>query len=130
MNELENRVKVTGIAYQAHIAKITVRSLPDQPGIAAALFEPLAAKGISVDTIVQNTSLERVTDISFTLTRSDLPQAIAEVQAVLSQLGGTEVVRRPHPRLGSRSWVGGCRTPPATPPGCSASWPTATSTST
>ena len=104
VNELENRVKVTGIAYQAHIAKITVRSLPDQPGIAAALFEPLAAKGISVDTIVQNTSLERVTDISFTVTRSDLPQAIAEVQAVLSQLGGTEVVS--DPTLGSVHVVG------------------------
>ena len=95
VRELENRVKVTGIAYQANIAKITVRSLPDRPGIAAALFEPLAAKGISVDTIVQNTSLERITDISFTVNRSDLAQAHAEVQTLLSQLGGTEVVSDP-----------------------------------
>ena len=95
VRELENRVKVTGIAYQSNIAKITVRSLPDRPGIAAALFEPLAAKGISVDTIVQNTSLERITDISFTVNRSDLAQAHAEVQALLSQLGGTEVVSDP-----------------------------------
>ncbi len=92
VNELENRVKVTGIAYQSQIAKITVRSLPDRPGIAAALFEPLAARGISVDTIVQNTSLERATDISFTVSRSDLPQALAQVQALIHQLGGTEVV--------------------------------------
>ena len=95
VRELENRVKVTGIAYQANIAKITVRSLPDRPGIAAALFEPLAAKGISVDTIVQNTSLERITDISFTVNRSDLAQAHAEVQGLLSQLGGTEVISDP-----------------------------------
>ena len=92
VNELENRVKVTGIAYQANVAKITVRSLPDRPGIAAALFEPLAARGISVDTIVQNTSLERITDISFTVSRSELSLAFAEVQGLLSQLGGTEVV--------------------------------------
>ena len=92
VNELENRVKVTGIAYQSNVAKITVRSLPDRPGIAAALFEPLATRGINVDTIVQNTSLERITDISFTVSRSDLSQARAEVAAVLSQLGGTEVV--------------------------------------
>ena len=92
VNELENRVKVTGIAYQANVAKITVRSLPDRPGIAAALFEPLAAQGISVDTIVQNTSLERITDISFTVSRSELAPAFAQVQGLLAQLGGTEVV--------------------------------------
>ncbi|MDE2939719.1 MAG: aspartate kinase [Chloroflexota bacterium] len=95
VNELENRVKVTGIAYQANIAKITVRSLPDRPGIAAALFEPLATRGINVDTIVQNTSLERITDISFTVNRTDLAQAHMEVQSLLSQLGGTEVISDP-----------------------------------
>ena len=92
VNELENRVKVTGIAYQSNVAKITVRSLPDRPGIAAALFEPLAARGINVDTIVQNTSMERYTDISFTVTRSDLAQAFAQVEGILPQLGGAEVV--------------------------------------
>ena len=104
VNQLENRVKVTGIAYQPNIAKITVRSLPDRPGIAAALFEPLAARGINVDTIVQNTSAERVTDISFTVSRSDLPQAFAEVEAVLSHLGGTGVIS--DPTLGSVHVVG------------------------
>jgi aspartate kinase len=56
------------------------------------LFEPLAARGINVDTIVQNTSVERTTDISFTVTRSELPQAFEQVQALLADLGGTEVV--------------------------------------
>ncbi len=95
VNELENRVKATGIAYQANVAKITVRSLPDRPGIAAALFEPLAARGINVDTIVQNTSAERTTDISFTVSRADLNQAFAEVEAVLLDLGGTQAVSDP-----------------------------------
>lgn len=92
VRELENRVKATGIAYQSNVAKITVRSLPDRPGIAAALFEPLAARGINVDTIVQNTSAERTTDISFTVTRDDLSQAVDQVNAILPGLGGTEVV--------------------------------------
>jgi aspartate kinase len=90
--QMENRIKVTGIAYQTNVAKITVRSVPDRPGIAAALFEPLAKVGISVDTIVQNTSLERTTDISFTVTRADLPRALREVESVLSSIGASGVV--------------------------------------
>ncbi len=92
MKGMENRVKVTGIAYQSNVAKITVRSVPDRPGVAAALFEPLAGVGVSVDTIVQNTSVERSTDISFTVTRADLPRALREVEAVLAELGAAEVV--------------------------------------
>ena len=73
------------------MAKITLRSLPDRPGIAAALFEPLASAGISVDTIVQNTSLERTTDISFTVTRTDLPSALREVEALQGDLGAAGI---------------------------------------
>jgi aspartate kinase len=89
---MEDRVKVTGIAYQTSVAKITVRSVPDRPGIAATLFEPLAQAGISVDTIVQNTSVERITDISFTVSRADLPQAVREVKAVAESMGASGVV--------------------------------------
>jgi aspartate kinase len=89
---MENRIKVTGIAYQTNVAKITVRSVPDRPGVAAALFEPLAAAGINVDTIVQNTGVERTTDISFTVQRSELPRAVREVKALLPAIGGAEVV--------------------------------------
>jgi aspartate kinase len=90
--QMEDRIKVTGIAYQTNVAKITVRSVPDRPGIAAALFEPLAKMGISVDTIVQNTSVERTTDISFTVTRADLPRALREVESVLSSIGASGAV--------------------------------------
>ena len=95
MQGLENRVKVTGIAYQSNVAKITVRSVPDRPGVAAALFEPLAQVGISVDTIVQNASVERATDISFTVARADLPQALREVESLLPALGAAEVISDP-----------------------------------
>jgi aspartate kinase len=94
---MEDRVKVTAIVGNANVAKITVRLLPDRPGIAATLFEPLATVGISVDTIVQNTgahntSVERTTDISFTVSRTDLEKALAEVRQVLPEIGGAEVL--------------------------------------
>ena len=89
---MEKRIKVTGIAYNTDVAKITVRSVPDRPGIAATLFEPLAKIGISVDTIVQNTSVERFTDISFTVSRSDLPRAVREVEGTLGAIGASGVV--------------------------------------
>ena len=89
---MENRIKVTGIALNSNVAKITIRSVPDRPGIAAALFEPLARVGISVDTIVQNTSVDRTTDISFTVSRTDLPQAESQVNAVLDTLGAAALV--------------------------------------
>jgi len=93
--KMENRIKVTGIATQANVAKITVRAVPDRPGIAAALFEPLAKGGISVDTIVQNTSEERTTDISFTVSRADLPRALREVESLKESLGAVGVFSDP-----------------------------------
>ena len=91
--EMEDRIKVTGIAYQTNVAKVTVCGVEDKPGVAAALFEPLAAAGISVDTIVQNTSADRTTtDISFTVTTADLPQALREVSQLKSSFGAGQVM--------------------------------------
>ena len=90
--DMEDRVKVTGIAHQPDVAKITVLSVPDRPGIAASLFEPLAQVGVSVDTIVQNTSVDKTTDISFTVRRQDLPGALREVEQVVEELGAAGVV--------------------------------------
>ncbi|MCH8296506.1 MAG: aspartate kinase [Chloroflexi bacterium] len=84
---MENRIKVTGIACTTNVAKITVRSVPDRPGVAAALFEPLAQSGISVDTIVQNTSQDRTTDISFTVSGTDLKAALAKVEELTKEIG-------------------------------------------
>ena len=103
-NKMEDRIKVTGIATQSNVAKITVRSVPDRPGIAAALFEPLTKIGISVDTIVQNTSVERTTDISFTVGRDDLPMALKEVEGLVESLGAGGVFS--DPTLASVSVVG------------------------
>ena len=90
--EMEDRIKVTGIACTNNVAKITVRSVPDQPGVAAALFEPLAQSGISVDTIVQNTSEDRTTDISFTVNGTDLSAALAKVEELSKEIGSGALI--------------------------------------
>ena len=83
--EVSNRVR--GIAHDKNVAKITVLGVPDRPGIAATLFEPLAERGISVDTIVQNSSVERITDLTFTVTREDLTGAMEVVQPAAQGIG-------------------------------------------
>jgi len=83
--ELRNRVR--GIAHDFDVAKITVVGVPDRPGIAAAIFQPLAVSGISVDTIVQNASINNITDLTFTISRSQLQKAMAITENVAKQIG-------------------------------------------
>ena len=73
---MEVRNKVRGIAHDMDVAKVTVLGVPDRPGIASTIFEPLAKANVSVDTIVQNASVEGITDLTFTVTRNDLPKAV------------------------------------------------------
>ncbi len=84
---MEQANKVRGIAHQTQVAKVTVQAVPDRPGIAAQLFEPLAAAHISVDTIVQNASEAGLTDLTFTVASGDMEQALAVVQGLLPALG-------------------------------------------
>ena len=103
-NSMEERIKVTGIAYDLNVAKLTLRGVPDSPGIAASLFEPLAEAGISVDTIVQNTSIEQLTDVSFTVARTDLKGAVEVVEPVVKSIGARELTTES--ALGKVSIVG------------------------
>ena len=64
--------------------------MPDQPGIAANIFEPLANAGISVDTIVQNASEGQLTDLTFTLSRSDLRKAEAIMPGICAAVNAAE----------------------------------------
>ena len=66
--------RVRGIAHDMDMAKITVRAVPDRPGAAAAIFRPLSEAGVRVDTVVQNTSMDGVTDVSFTINSEDMPR--------------------------------------------------------
>ena len=101
---MEERVKVTGIAYDRNVAKVTLRGVPDRPGIAAALFEPLAQEGISIDTIVQNTSVENITDLSFTVACTDLKRAVQVIGPVANSIGATALTAED--TLGKVSIVG------------------------
>ena len=89
---MEVRNKASGIAYDASVAKITIIGVPDHPGIAAAIFEPLARANISIDTIVQNTSVNNITDLTFTVARSDLLKAMSIVEPVAKSVGGKQCV--------------------------------------
>lgn len=89
---VEQRNKVSGIAYDADVAKITIRGVPDRPGIAAALFGPLSDAGISVDTIVQNASVEKTTDLTFTVARNDLEKAMELIRPEAEKMSAGDLV--------------------------------------
>ena len=101
---MEVRNKVRSIAHDLNVAKITVIGVPDQPGIAAAIFQPLAKAGISVDTIVQNASINNVTDLTFTVVKSDLAKAMEVVRPVATSIGAKECVS--DSKLGTVSIIG------------------------
>ena len=101
---MEVRNKVRGIAHDLDVAKITLTGIPNQPGIAASIFEPLAKAGISVDTIVQNAFQENVTDLTFTVARGDLKKAMDVIKPIAKSIKAKEVVT--DAKLGKVSIVG------------------------
>ncbi len=101
---MEVRNKVRSIAHDLDVAKVTVVGVPDHPGIAAALFQPLATAGISVDTIVQNASIENITDLTFTVAKSQIDEAMEVVKPIAQSIGARECVS--DSRLGKVSIIG------------------------
>jgi aspartate kinase len=86
--DIVEKKPVTGIAYSRDEAKITLLKIPDQPGVAAAIFGPLADAGVNVDMIVQNVSEDgRKTDLTFTVARSELTRALAAIEKAATQIG-------------------------------------------
>jgi aspartate kinase len=102
--EMETRAKIRGIALDQNVAKVTILGVPDKPGIASTVFEALAKANISVDTIVQNASVERITDLTFTVAKSDLDQAIRVVEPVVKSIGAKGCVA--DSKLGKISIIG------------------------
>ena len=88
---VEQRNKVRGLAHDRNVAKVTIVEVPDRPGVAHAIFAPLADAGVSVDVIVQNVSHGGTTDMSFTVTRTDLPKARRILDPVARELGAREI---------------------------------------
>jgi len=85
-NEME-KVLVSGVAYDKNQVKITILGVPDKPGIAARLFRSIAEANINVDMIVQNISSDgKSTDISFTISRTDLQKALSITDEIIKAL--------------------------------------------
>ena len=82
---------ISGIAHDTSEAKVTIREVPDQPGIAAAIFRPLADAGVNVDMIVQNVSAKGHTDVSFTVPKSDLATTEPVLAEIARAVGGQEI---------------------------------------
>jgi aspartate kinase len=101
---MEVRNKVRSVAYDLDVAKVTVIGVPDQPGVAAAIFVPLAKAGISIDTIVQNASANRITDLTFTVTRDQIKDAMKVIGPVAKRIGAKNVTS--DDKLGKISIVG------------------------
>ena len=95
---------VAAITDDTSEAKITVSGVPDRPGVAGKLFRELADRGINVDMIVQNTSANGMTDISFTVAATDLEVARESCERVKSDIGAAEVTS--DDRIGRVSIIG------------------------
>ena len=101
---MEIRNKVRSIAHDLNVAKITVVGLPDQPGIAVSIFQPLASAGISIDTIVQNAGIDNITDLTFTVAKNQLSKAMRLVRPIAESIGARECVS--DSKLGKVSIIG------------------------
>ena len=88
---VEQRNKVRGIAHDRNVAKVTLVEVPDMPGVAKAVFGPLAEAGINVDMIVQNVGHGAATDLSFTIPRVELAKAKRILEPLVRELGFREV---------------------------------------
>ena len=90
-DEVVEKEIVAGIAYSRDEAKITVRRVPDHPGIAAAVFVPLSDANINVDMIVQNVAADGTTDMTFTVSKSDFARALQTLEQAKSKIEFAEI---------------------------------------
>jgi len=94
-DEIVEKETVSGIAYSRDEAKITVRRVPDRPGIAATIFGALSDQNVNVDMIVQNISADGTTDMTFTVGKADLPRAHLALGGIRGQIGYGELLEDP-----------------------------------
>jgi aspartate kinase len=89
-DETMEQAIISGVTHDTSEAKLTIRDVPDHPGVAAAVFGKLATSNVNVDMIIQNVSEQGTTDISFTAPKDDLPRAKRALDDVVSELGARE----------------------------------------
>jgi aspartate kinase len=92
---VEQRNKVRGLAHDRNVAKVTLVAVPDRPGVARAVFGPLADAGINVDMIVQNVGRDGATDLSFTVPRVELTKTRRLLEPTVGELGFREMTVDP-----------------------------------
>jgi aspartate kinase len=85
-------IPVSGVAFSRHEARISITRVPDRPGIAMQFFQPVAEANIVVDLIIQNTSIDGITDLTFTVPKGDLPKCLELINAVAQEVGAGEVL--------------------------------------
>ena len=91
-DEIVEKELVSGIAYSRDEAKLTVRRVPDRPGVAATVFGALTDENVNVDMIVQNISEDGMTDMTFTVGRSDLSRAQQALASAKPQIGYADLL--------------------------------------
>jgi len=89
-DETMEQAIISGVTHDTSEAKVTIRDVPDVPGVAAAVFGRLADHNVNVDMIIQNVSEAGTTDISFTTPKEDLVRASRAVQEVVTELGARD----------------------------------------
>ncbi len=85
-------VPVSGVALSRNDARVTITRVPDRPGIAVRLFRPVADANIVVDMIIQNTSIDGHTDLTFTVPEGDLKKTMELIRPVAAEVGAQQVV--------------------------------------
>jgi len=86
------KVVVSGVAYNKNEARVTIRKVPDRPGIASHIFQPVFEAGIVVDMIVQNTSEDGLTDLTFTVPKPDFYKTMKLVSDTAKEIGAEKVL--------------------------------------
>ncbi|MDH4316770.1 MAG: aspartate kinase [Desulfobulbaceae bacterium] len=82
---------VSGVTYNKNEARITIKNVPDQPGVAAKIFLPISDAGIVVDMIIQNTTTGDLTDMTFTVMKNDYDRALLLLDKIVKDIGAESV---------------------------------------
>lgn len=86
------KVMVSGVTYNKNEARVTIKKVPDQPGTASKIFDPIFKTGIVVDMILQNTSEDGLTDLTFTVPKTDFYKTMKLVSEVAEEIGAEKVL--------------------------------------
>lgn len=86
------KIVVSGVTYDKNEAKVSILSVPDKPGVASKIFGPIAESNINVDMIIQNISTDGHTDLTFTVPRTELSQALDIVRPIGKEIGARDIV--------------------------------------